>query len=86
MLFRSALVQEYGVALQDWLEDKYVTGRIKQWMNYLRQGFSEAEALWPQARKIREVAPMFEFLNQATAVDQRLIDFGQQQGVAHSLN
>jgi len=81
-----ALVQEYGVALQGWLEDKYVTGRIKQWMNYLRQGFSEAEALWPQARKIREVAPMFEFLNQATAVDQRLIDFGQQQGVAHSLN
>jgi tRNA-dihydrouridine synthase C len=81
-----ALVQEYGCALQGWLEDKYVTGRIKQWMNYLRQGFSEAEALWPQARKIREVTPMFEFLNHATAVDQRLFDCGQQQGVANSLN
>ena len=44
---------------------------IEQWMNYLRQGFSEAEALWPQTRKIREVAPMFEFLNQATTVGQR---------------
>ena len=81
-----ALVQEYGSALQGWLEDKYVTGRIKQWMNYLRQGFSEAEALWPQARKIRDVAPMFEFLHQATAVDQRLIDLCQQKDVANSPN
>jgi tRNA-dihydrouridine synthase C len=55
-------------------------------MNYLRQGFSEAEALWPQARKIREVAPMFDFLNQATAVDPRLIDVGQQPSVANRLN
>jgi tRNA-dihydrouridine synthase C len=31
------------------------------------------------------VAPMFEFLNQATAVDQRLIDFGQRQGSANIL-
>ncbi|MED5465991.1 MAG: tRNA-dihydrouridine synthase, partial [Pseudomonadota bacterium] len=48
------LVREYAAALQTRLEDKYVTGRIKQWLNYLRQGFAEAEALWPQARKIRE--------------------------------
>lgn len=62
------LVREYGVALQDRLEDKYVTGRIKQWLNYLRQGFVEAEALWPQARKIREVEPMFRCLEQAVPV------------------
>ncbi len=80
-----ALVQEYGYALQGWLEDKYVTGRIKQWMNYLRQGFSEADVLWPQARKIREVAPMFEFLDQATATDQLKIDFNQRQDAAKVL-
>ena len=58
------LVREYAAALQTRLEDKYVTGRIKQWLNYLRQGFAEAEALWPQARKIREVAPMLACLDQ----------------------
>jgi len=57
-----ALVREYAAALQTRLEDRFVTGRIKQWLNYLRQGFAEAEALWPQARKIREVAPMLACL------------------------
>lgn len=59
-----ALVREYAAALQTRLEDKYVTGRIKQWLNYLRQGFAEAEALWPQARKLRDVEPMLACLGQ----------------------
>ncbi|MBE0486727.1 tRNA-dihydrouridine synthase [Marinobacter sp.] len=63
------LVQEYAAALQTRLEDKYVTGRIKQWLNYLRQGFSEAEVLWPAARKIRDVAPMLACLDQPISVD-----------------
>lgn len=58
------LMREYAAALQTRLEDRYVTGRIKQWLNYLRQGFAEAEALWPLARKIREVAPMLTCLEQ----------------------
>ncbi|HEA53301.1 tRNA dihydrouridine synthase [Marinobacter antarcticus] len=58
-----ALVKEYACVLQGWLEDKYVTGRIKQWLNFLRQGFPEAEAIWPDARKIREVAPMLACLS-----------------------
>ncbi|GGC78653.1 tRNA dihydrouridine synthase [Marinobacter halophilus] len=67
-----ALVREYAAALQTRLEDKFVTGRIKQWLNYLRQGFAEAEALWPQARKIREVAPMLACLDQpVSAGDSR---------------
>ena len=65
------LVREYASALQTRLEDKYVTGRIKQWLNYLRQGFAEAEALWPQARKIREVAPMLACLDQPVDLSQR---------------
>ncbi|MGM0952496.1 MAG: tRNA dihydrouridine synthase [Pseudomonadota bacterium] len=58
------LVREYAGALQTRLEDRFVTGRIKQWLNYLRQGFAEAEALWPHARKIREVEPMLACLEQ----------------------
>ncbi|EON90898.1 tRNA-dihydrouridine synthase C [Marinobacter lipolyticus SM19] len=57
-----ALVREYASVLQGWLEDRFVTGRIKQWLNFLRQGFPEAEALWPEARKIRQVAPMLACL------------------------
>ncbi|MGO1234320.1 MAG: tRNA dihydrouridine(16) synthase DusC, partial [Marinobacter sp.] len=56
------LVREYAGALQTRLEGRFVTGRIKQWLNYLRQGFAEAEALWPHARKIREVEPMLACL------------------------
>jgi tRNA-dihydrouridine synthase C len=65
------LVREYAAALQTRLEDRFVTGRIKQWLNYLRQGFPEAEALWPSARKIREVAPMLACLDQPVPMTQR---------------
>ena len=63
-----ALVREYATVLQGWLEDRYVTGRIKQWLNFLRQGFTEAEVLWPEARKIRQVAPMMACLEQPMPV------------------
>jgi tRNA-dihydrouridine synthase C len=59
-----ALVREYAEVLQGWLEGRIVTGRIKQWVNLLRRGFPEAEALWPKARKIRDVAPMLTCLEQ----------------------
>lgn len=63
-----ALVREYARVLQGWLEDRYVTGRIKQWLNFLRQGFAEAEILWPGARKIRQVAPMMACLSSVTRI------------------
>jgi len=70
------LIEDYAQALQTRLEDRYVTGRIKQFLNYLRQGFDEAEALWPRARKIREVAPMLACLAQAQREKQGLLDTG----------
>ncbi|KPQ28370.1 MAG: tRNA-dihydrouridine synthase C [Marinobacter excellens HL-55] len=67
-----ALVREYAAALQTRLEDKYVTGRIKQWLNYLRQGFAEADALWPQARKLRDVEPMLACLEQPVSASRNV--------------
>ncbi len=64
------LVREYAFALQQRLEDRFVTGRIKQWLNYLRQGFREAEVLWPEARKIRQVEPMLACLQQSVPVSR----------------
>jgi len=58
------LIEDYAAALQTRLEDRFVTGRIKQWLNYLRGGYAEAGILWPSARKIRDVAPMLACLNQ----------------------
>jgi tRNA-dihydrouridine synthase C len=59
-----SLIDGYAAALQTRLEDRFVTGRIKQWLNYLRGGYAEAEALWPLARKFRDVAPMLACLQQ----------------------
>lgn len=58
------LIDDYATALQSHLQDRYVTGRIKQWLNYLRTGYSQAQMLWPSARKIRDVQPMLHFLRQ----------------------
>lgn len=60
-----ALMENYAAALQEHLADSYVTGRLKQWLNYLRRGFCEAEQLWSGARKFREVQPMLDYLKQA---------------------
>ncbi|WP_166261202.1 tRNA dihydrouridine synthase [Marinobacter salicampi] len=57
-----ALVKGYGHVLQGHLDDKYVCGRVKQWLNYLRRGFAEAEAVWPQARKLRDAETLFKCL------------------------
>ncbi|OEY67311.1 tRNA dihydrouridine synthase [Marinobacter sp. X15-166B] len=57
------LIKGYGEELQGRLEDRYVTGRLKQWLNYLRKGYSEAEQLWPAARKFNEVAPFYACLD-----------------------
>ena len=58
------LIQQYAAALQTRLENRYITGRIKQWLNYLRGGYSEAVTLWPAARKIRDLVPMLACLQQ----------------------
>ncbi|MBE03115.1 tRNA-dihydrouridine synthase [Marinobacter lutaoensis] len=59
------LIRDYAQALTTRLEDTYVVGRIKQWLNYLRQGFAEADRLWPQARRIRALEPLLRCLEQA---------------------
>ncbi|MDC0663540.1 tRNA dihydrouridine synthase [Marinobacter sp. SS21] len=61
-----ALIKAYGAELEPRLGDRYVTGRLKQWLNYLRKGYPEAEAVWPQARKIRDVAPFYGCLETST--------------------
>lgn len=67
-----ALIEAYGIELQERLADRFVTGRIKQWLNYLRRGYVEADRIWPDARKIRAAEPFYDCLkasvSQARAV------------------
>ncbi len=56
------LVEGYGRELQCYLDDKYVTGRLKQWLNYLRRGFNEAEQVWPAARKLGDAESFYQTL------------------------
>lgn len=64
------LIVAYGGELEQRLEDRYVTGRIKQWLNYLRRGYPEAEAVWSQARKIREATTLYDCLRASARLSQ----------------
>lgn len=66
----AALVEGYGRVLQGYLDDKYVTGRLKQWLNYLRRGFTEAEQVWPAARKIRDAESFYQALLTSTPAER----------------
>lgn len=65
-----SLVIAYGAELQARLEDRFVTGRIKQWLNYLRRGYPEAETVWSKARKIREAQPFYDCLKASAALEK----------------
>lgn len=41
-----------------------LVGRYKQWLGMLTQGYSEAEQLWQQVKKIRDIELLREALNQ----------------------
>ncbi|MDX1755687.1 MAG: tRNA-dihydrouridine synthase [Marinobacter sp.] len=62
------LIKAYGTELEPRLGDRYVTGRLKQWLNYLRRGYCEAEQVWPRARKIRDVAPFYAALAESAQI------------------
>lgn len=62
-----ALVRQYGEALHTRLDDRIVSGRLKQWLNYLRRGYAEAECVWPRARKLRQPQSFYACLAAASA-------------------
>ncbi|MCH8497306.1 MAG: tRNA-dihydrouridine synthase [Marinobacter sp.] len=62
-----ALLVEYCQSLEAFIETRYATGRIKQWLNYMRQGFDEAEAAWEACKRIREGRALCETLEASAA-------------------
>ncbi|WP_116918556.1 tRNA dihydrouridine synthase [Tamilnaduibacter salinus] len=58
------LIQRYGERLADHVEERHVTGRLKQWVNYTRRHFPEAEAGWPSLKRHKALAPFNEALRE----------------------
>ncbi len=48
------LLVDYSRTLHTFLEGRYVTGRIKQWLNYTRRQYVEAEACWHKVKRVSE--------------------------------
>lgn len=57
-----ALIIRYGNELQQRIESQYAAGRIKQWVNYTRRHFSEAEQCWQNVKRIREAGQLCDAL------------------------
>jgi tRNA-dihydrouridine synthase C len=60
----AALIIQYGQELQHRIESKYAAGRIKQWLNYTRRHFSEAEQCWKTVKRIGEAPELCAALEQ----------------------
>ncbi|WP_148862504.1 tRNA dihydrouridine synthase [Marinobacter fonticola] len=45
------LLVDYCRTLQTFLEPRYATGRIKQWLNYTRRQYPEAEICWGKVKR-----------------------------------
>lgn len=45
------LLVDYCRTLQTFLEPRYATGRIKQWLNYTRREYQEAEICWGKVKR-----------------------------------
>lgn len=60
------LMRRYGDSLALNLTDNCVCGRLKQWLNFLRRGFSEAESIWPAAKQINHLQNFYLLLDQST--------------------
>lgn len=48
-------------------EDLHVTGRLKQWLNYLRRDWPEAQQLYDVAKRCRASADIVALINQSAA-------------------
>lgn len=48
------LLVDYCRTLQTFLEPRYATGRIKQWLNYTRREYPEAEICWGKVKRAND--------------------------------
>lgn len=61
------LLQQFWLDVSETLPPRDRLGRIKQWLNYLRQRHTEAEALWTSVRTAKDPAKIMTLLNDSPA-------------------
>ncbi|QCF26640.1 tRNA dihydrouridine synthase [Hydrocarboniclastica marina] len=57
------LINDFGEDALTKMPEKYATGRVKQWLTYLRFGFREAAESFAEVKRMREVRPLLAALN-----------------------
>lgn len=57
------LIEEFWMDVRRVMPERYCAGRLKQWLNHLRQAHPEAEQLWQAVRGERELTRLDRQLN-----------------------
>lgn len=63
------LIHDFGMDALSKMPERYATGRVKQWLTYLRFGFREAAESFAEVKRMREVAPLLAVLNASVGAD-----------------
>ena len=72
MLFRSALrplLNDFWALVSTRVEKKHRAGRLKQWLNFLRRRYPEAEAIYAELRTVNDAAFIDDWLRRTSCVE-----------------
>ena len=68
-----ALLSQFCLVTEEMYERKYVGNRVKQWLGYLRQQYSQAPELFDQVKRLKwpeEIARAID-AHRASIIDKR---------------
>lgn len=58
-----ALLVDYTRTLQSFLDPRHATGRIKQWLNYTRRTYPQADVCWGRVKRVNDPDEVCRLLN-----------------------
>lgn len=61
------LINDFAANSLAKMPERYAVGRVKQWLTYLRLGFTEAATCFAAAKRLREMDALMEVLNASAA-------------------
>lgn len=66
------LLQDYWQLLCGHVEPRHRAGRLKQWLNFLRREFPQAQAAWGAIRTVNDPAAIGHWIGQLPASENRI--------------
>lgn len=65
------LLRDYWLLLSGHVEPRHRAGRLKQWLNFLRREFPQAQAAWTAVRTVNDPGAISVWLEQLAATENR---------------